>query len=191
MLLVPGQSVTRALAMSVFAVGYALCKRPCQTMHALCWTTMFALLTDPTRAVYYRGEAVRDPYGRAIPRHAHGTVNLKRSCASSRRITEGIMELYGRIVDPKLLIRRINLTAARVRSAEYRNEPGIQLSLFEDPCRQAEEAEAARLERELRQQKAILQIRQKFGKNAILRGMSLEEGATAIERNGQIGGHKA
>jgi len=139
----------------------------------------------------YRGEIIYDHYGRSVPKYAHGTVNLKRSCASSRRITEGIMELYSRIVDPKLLIRRINLTAARVRSAEHRNETGIQLSIFEDPRQQAEEAEVIRLERELRQQKAILHIRQKFGKNAILRGMSLEEGATAIERNGQIGGHKA
>ncbi len=139
----------------------------------------------------YKGEIIYDHYGRSVPKYAHGTVNLKRSCASSKRITEGIMELYRRIVDPKLLIRRINLTAARVRPAEREAGWGIQCSLFDDPCQQGEEAEDIRLERELRQQKAILHIRQKFGKNAILRGMSLEEGATAVERNGQIGGHKA
>ncbi len=136
----------------------------------------------------YTGEIIYDHYGRSVPKYAHGTVNLKRSCASSRQITRGILELYGRIVDPRLLIRRINLTAARVRPSDRDMGGGVQLSLFDEPWQQAEEA---RLERELRQQKAILHIRQKFGKNAILRGMSLEEGATAIERNEQIGGHKA
>ena len=101
------------------------------------------------------------------------------------------MDLYRRIVDPKLLIRRINLTAARVRSTDCEERGGIQLSIFDDLPQQTDEAEQACIERELRQQKAILQIRKKFGKNAILRGMSLEEGATAIERNDQIGGHKA
>ena len=101
------------------------------------------------------------------------------------------MELYSRIVDPQLLIRRIDLTAAKVRPENREEGQGTQLSLFNDPCQQAEEAETARMDRELRQQKAILHIRQKFGKNAILRGMSLEDGATAVERNSQIGGHKA
>ena len=139
----------------------------------------------------YTGEIIYDHYGRSVPKYAHGTVNLKRSCASSKRITEGIMDLYSRIVDPKLLIRRINLTAARVRTADHEDGLGIQLSLFDDLRQQTESVEEACIERELRQQKAILQIRKKFGKNAILRGMSLEEGATAVERNGQIGGHKA
>ena len=139
----------------------------------------------------YTGEVVSDAYGRAIPKHAHGTVNLKRSCASARRITEGVMELYERIVDPSLLIRRLNLTAAKVRTAEREAAIGEQLSLFEDAEQSDERNETDRLDRELRQQRAILSIRKKFGKNAILRGMNLEEGATAIERNGQIGGHKA
>lgn len=139
----------------------------------------------------YTGEVVSDGYGRAVPKSAHGTFNLQRSCASAKRITQGIVELYERIVDPRLLVRRLNLTAARVRPAGSAEPQWTQLSLFDDPVRREEEGETARLERELRQQKAILQIRQKFGKNAILRGMSLEEGATARERNGQIGGHKA
>ncbi len=146
---------------------------------------------DSLRDGTYTGEIIYDHYGRSVPKYAHGTVNLKRSCASSRRITEGIMDLYRRIVDPKLLIRRINLTAARVRPADCEGGGGIQLSIFDDLPQQTDEAEQACIERELRQQKAILQIRKKFGKNAILRGMSLEEGATAIERNDQIGGHKA
>ena len=138
----------------------------------------------------YTGEVVSDCYGRVVPKQAHGTVNLNRSCASGKRITEGLMELYRQIVNPKLLIRRLNLTAARVRSAEEEKTFGAQLSLFEDLEEKTEE-ETARLDRELRQQKAILQIRKKFGKNAILKGMNFEEGATAVERNGQIGGHKA
>ena len=101
------------------------------------------------------------------------------------------MTLYEKIVDPGLLIRRLNLTAAGVRPVGTVGGDCVQLSLFEDQTQKAEEAETIRLERELRQQKAILAIRHKFGKNAILRGMSLEEGATAMERNGQIGGHKA
>lgn len=139
----------------------------------------------------YGGEVVSDGYGRAVPKQAHGTVNLKRSCASAKRITEGIMALYEQIVDPRLLIRRLNLTAARVKSALVVDPEPVQMSLFDDPVQKAEEKENVRLERELRQQKAILHIRRKFGKNAILRGMSLEDGATAMERNGQIGGHKA
>ncbi len=139
----------------------------------------------------YEGEIVSDHYGRAVPKQAHGTVNLKRCCSSSRRMTEAVMELYRRIVDPRLLVRRLNLSATRVRKPKTVENEVIQLSLFDDPIQKDEEAEIARLERELRQQKAILHIRQKFGKNAILRGMNLEEGATAIERNGQIGGHKA
>lgn len=139
----------------------------------------------------YSGEVVSDAYGRAVPKQAHGTVNLKRSCASAKRITEGIMELYKQIVDPGLLVRRLNLTAARVRPPERDAGYGKQLSLFEDSMTEAEEEETERLDKEMRRQKAILSIRNKFGKNAILKGMSLEEGATAIERNGQIGGHKA
>ena len=139
----------------------------------------------------YTGEVVWDPYGRAVPKQAHGTVNLQRCCSSAKRITEGVMTLYEKIVDHRLLIRRLNLTAAGVRPVGTAGGECVQLSLFEDQTQKAEEAETIRLERELRQQKAILAIRHKFGKNAILRGMSLEEGATAIERNGQIGGHKA
>ena len=139
----------------------------------------------------YDGEVVSDHYGRAIPKQAHGTVNLQYCCASARRITEAVMSLYKQIVNSQLLVRRLNLTAARVKPSHGEMYQAVQLSLFEDPVQKAEEAEKVRLERELRQQEAIVSIRRKFGKNAILRGMSLEAGATAVERNGQIGGHKA
>ena len=139
----------------------------------------------------YRGAVVLDHYGRAVPKHAHGTVNLSRCCSSTKLIMDGIMELYKRIVDPQLLIRRINLTAARVIPRESTMPKELQLSLFEDPQQEEEQQQTAQLERELRRQQAVLQIRKKFGKNAILKGMNLQEGATAAERNQQIGGHKA
>ena len=101
------------------------------------------------------------------------------------------MELYDRIVDPKLLVRRINLTAARVRAEQMESQSQTfeQLDLFSDL--QQQEEENAALEREKRRQQALLHIKKKYGKNAIVKGMNLEEGATAMDRNKQIGGHKA
>ena len=145
---------------------------------------------ESLRGGFYTGEVVADAYGRGVPKQAHGTVNLAESCASSRRITESLMELYRQIADPRLLVRRLNLTAARVRPRGA-GEEMEQLSLFDEGLQRAQEGKTMGLERELQQQKAILSIRKKFGKNAIVRGMNLEKGATAMERNGQIGGHKA
>lgn len=134
----------------------------------------------------YTGPVVLDPYGRKIPRHAHGTANLRRQTASTRQIVEAVMELYGQIVDPKLLVRRINLTAAQVvREGDVCQSNG-QLDLFSDA-----QAEEMALEREKRRQQAVIRIRGKYGKNAILKGMNFQEGATARERNRQIGGHRA
>ena len=103
------------------------------------------------------------------------------------------MELFDRVVDPALLVRRINLTAAHVISegAVPEEAPYTQLDLFSDGEDRRQREEAAALEREKRRQQAVLRIKKKFGKNAILRGMNLEEGATARDRNRQIGGHKA
>ena len=148
-------------------------------------------LKDPQRCKAYRGEVATDFYGRKVPKHAHGTVNLDRKTASTKRITEAVMALYDRIVDPALLVRRVNLVANRITrenmacpESEFR-----QLDLFADPAKQ--EAEEAELEREKRRQKAVIGIRKKYGKNAILKGMNFEEGATTVDRNRQIGGHKA
>ncbi len=139
----------------------------------------------------YDGETVIDHYGREIPKHAHGTANLKRYCSSTNLIMEAVMELYERIVDPRLPVRRINLAATHVIPEEQLSSQhvGEQLSLFEEVEDQQEQE--AQLQRERRRQEAVLQIRKKFGKNAILKGMNLEEGATAVQRNEQIGGHKA
>ena len=147
-------------------------------------------LSDPERMKQYRGEVVRDPYGRAIPKHAHGSVNLGQRTASTRLITDAVMELYDRITDPALLVRRVNLVAARIiPEREVPREPVQQLDLFTDYA--AQEKEEADLEREKRRQQAVLTIRKKYGKNAILKGMNYQEGATTRDRNAQIGGHKA
>lgn len=152
-------------------------------------------LADPEIRKKYSGPVTVDHYGRKIPKHSHGTANLPRLNSSTAMITEAVMALYDRVVDPKLLVRRINLTAARVvpEGALAGEEPMVQMDLFSDTeARQKrKEEEDAALEKEKRRQQAVLHIRKKYGKNAILKGMNLEEGATAVDRNRQIGGHKA
>ncbi len=152
-------------------------------------------LANPQIRKAYKGPVTRDHYGRSVPKHAHGTVNLKRKTSSARLITDAVMELYEQIVDQRLLIRRVYLTANHVEeeSAERTAEAYEQLTLFTDyeALQKQRDEEEAELEREKRMQKAMLDIKRKFGKNAILKGMNLEEGGTTVERNGQIGGHKA
>ncbi len=151
-------------------------------------------LTDPERRKAYRGIVDTDHYGRQVPRHAHGTVNLPGFNSSTTLITEAVMGLFDRITDPNLLVRRLNIVACRVRPEHMAAEEGefTQLDLFADP-REEERKQKQREEmrREKRRQQAVLTIKKKYGKNAILKGMNLEEGATAVDRNGQIGGHKA
>ena len=183
-----------------------------------------------TNAPNFRGQITMDRYGRRVPKHAHGSVNLSCHTSSTKLIMDAVMELYDRIVDSGLLIRRINLVANHVEresltasGTDYR-----QVSLFDEPeagidlwsfsnlidvfqslrgklqgtliiishqeriLQIAEEAAEARAAaRERRRQRAVLQIRKKYGKNAILKGMNFEEGATTRDRNAQIGGHKA
>lgn len=129
----------------------------------------------------YDGEVVRDWYGRDVPKPAHGSINLGRQTSSTTAILEAVMQLFDRIVDRKLLVRRMYVVANH--TVDESAMDGIQLDLFEEP----REDDA----RERRRQEAILAIKKKFGKNAILKGMNFEEGATAIERNKQVGGHKA
>lgn len=152
-------------------------------------------LTDPKRSGSYRGEVTKDRYGRNIPKHAHGTENLGCFTSSTRQILDAVLALYDRIIDEKLLIRRVYLTANHVMpETEVKREPvAEQLDLFTDyaALEQKRQKEQQELEREKRLQHAMLDIKKKFGKNAILKGMNLCEGATAKERNDQIGGHKA
>ena len=143
----------------------------------------------------YKGEVTIDRYGRKVPKHAHGTANLEKKTSSTRLIINAVMDLYDRVVDENLLVRRITITANKLvdeKSVKQEDEYQ-QLDLFNDyealKKKQAEEEE--KLERERRMQEAMLSIKKKFGKNAVLKGMNLEEGATAKDRNEQIGGHKA
>lgn len=144
----------------------------------------------------YRGAITKDHYGRDVPVHAHGTQNLERYTSSSKEIVKATGELFDRIADKKLLVRRLNVVAAHVIPEDKvpQAEDAVeQLDLFTDyAAKQAEqEKKDAELARERKRQEAMLAIKRKFGKNAILKGMNLEEGATARDRNEQIGGHKA
>lgn len=152
-------------------------------------------LTNPKIGSIYHGAVTTDRYGRRTPKDAHGTINLKRKTSSTHLITDAIMELYERITDKNLLIRRITIAVNKVipESEIPQENESVQLSLFEDPYErmQKEQEEEDALAQEKRMQEAILGIKKKYGKNAILKGMSLQEGATAKDRNAQVGGHKA
>ena len=145
-------------------------------------------LTDPK--IGYTGPVTTDPYGRAIPKPATGSVRLGRHTASARCIVDAVLGLFDRIVDPRLLIRRLTLTANHVLPNHLVPREGEweQLDLFShgEPTQQ----NPLREEREQRRQEAVLQIKRKYGKNAILKGMNYLDGATARERNGQVGGHR-
>ena len=156
-------------------------------------------LEDPGIRKKYKGEIAKDWYGRKVPKQAHGSINLGRMMSSTNRIIDAVMELYDRIVDPVLLVRRMYVVANHVvaedlaRKEREVSEENRQLDLFTDPAEEdrqrAEEEEE--LDREHRRQEAVLEIRKKYGKNAILKGTNFMDGATARERNAQIGGHRA
>ena len=147
-------------------------------------------LTNPE--VRYTGEVVRDAYGREIPKHAHGTANLEGHSSSSKEFVEAVLQLYDRIVNQELLVRRVTIAACHVIAQDAVKKEPKQLDLFtdaEESEKQRKKAEARRKEKQL--QKAILQIQKKYGKNAVLKGTNLLEGATMKERNNQVGGHRA
>ncbi len=152
-------------------------------------------LTNPEIRRKYHGEVTTDRYGRHVPKHAHGTANLSCQTSSTKLIMKAVEELYDRIINPDLLVRRITVVASRVvpESEAEQKEVFEQLDLFTDyqALEQEREQEKKELDKEKRIQKAILDIQKKYGKNAVLKGMNFEEGATTRERNGQIGGHKA
>lgn len=150
-------------------------------------------LQDPERRKQYHGAVTRDPYGREIPRHAHGTANLEMSTDSAKALIDAASSLFDRIVNQGLLIRRLNLTAVRVLPIGSVEDAHSceQLDLFSNfgPGAEARKRQDAALARERKIQAAMLDIKKKYGKNAILKGMNLEDGATARERNRQVGGH--
>ena len=183
------QEMADAMALSLFA------KRMVTDQLVLSINYDTANLTDPNRRSRYTGPVTTDYYGRAVPKHAHGTENLPRQTSSSSLIMEAAIRIYDRITNPDLLIRRITLVTNHVvaESQVTVKTEAVQLDLFTDY--EAEErqrkTEEEAMEKERRLQAAQLNIKSRFGKNAILRGMSYTEGATAKSRNAQIGGHKA
>ncbi len=152
-------------------------------------------ITDVNRRNAYKGEIKTDFYGRQVPKHARGSANIGRHTSSTRLILDAVSEVFDRIIDKNLLVRRINLTANHViPENEVDNSPqNEQLSLFEnyEEKEKKRAEEDAMLEKERHMQYALVSIKQKYGKNAILKGMNFKEGATAKDRNRQIGGHKA
>ena len=153
-------------------------------------------LTRPEIREKYHGEITTNYYGKAVPKHAHGTFNFDKPTSSSKLIMDGTAELYDRIVNPDLLVRRLSLVTNHVipeSVAAEQNRVPQQLDLFTDyeALEKQKQEEKAKRDKERRLQETQLKIKQRFGKNAILRGLNFEEGATAKERNKQIGGHKA
>ena len=151
-------------------------------------------LADPMFRRYYQGEIVRDYYGREVPKHAHGTANLPKHTGSSSVIIDAAIALYDSIVDKSLLVRRVTVSANNILSeaaVEKRKKPE-QLDLFTDieEMEKKRKEEDAAYKKEKQLQKAILHIHKKYGKNALLKGMNLLEGATMRDRNEQVGGHK-
>ena len=152
-------------------------------------------LTDPKIKRIYDGEITTDFYGRPVPKHAHGTINIDHKTSSTKILTDKILELYDRIIDFRLYVRRINICANKVINEDlaFEEEPKVQqFDLFTDydsiNKKIKEERKKEIKEREL--QHALLDIKKKYGKNAILKGMNLEEAATTIQRNEGVGGHK-
>lgn len=147
-------------------------------------------LKDKTISNYYKGEIKEDRYGRNVPKPAHGTINLDHYTSSTRIITENTIKLYDNIIDRNLLIRKVNISANKVLNEnKIPNESCEQIDLFTD-YRKVEK-EKQREEKEINIQRTIIKIKNKYGKNAILKGMNFENGATTIQRNSQVGGHKA
>ena len=144
-----------------------------------------------SRNINYNGEVTTDHYGRKVPKHAHGTINIDHYTSSTKIIMDSVMELYERIINKELLTRRINVTANNVLNAsEAENKNSFeQIDLFTDYHQKKQEQLEEKKERNL--QKAVISIKSKYGKNAIIKGMNLQEAGTTIDRNSQVGGHRA
>lgn len=142
----------------------------------------------------YTGPITKDPYGREVPKHSHGTININHKTSSSKVIMEHMLELYERITNKNLLIRRITMVASNVTDENQANKKPVyeQFNLFTDYQEQEEKMEKQKEDEiiDKKIQKVMLDIKKKYGKNSILKGMNYEEGGTTIDRNGQIGGHK-
>ena len=151
-------------------------------------------LTNPQIARLYNGDITIDNYGRSVPKHSHGTINIDHMTSSTKIITNEVIKLYDRITNPILLVRRINLTACNLVDEDYKeNKVAVeQLDIFTnyETFNKQKEKNIKEEQDEKKIQKTLLDIKRKYGKNAILKGMNLEEGATAKDRNEEVGGHK-
>ena len=151
-------------------------------------------LTTPDNQKRYKGAVTTDLYGRKVPKSAHGSINLGKYTSSTKQIMEAITQLYEQIVDKNLTVRRMYVVANHVIYERDVPKKGyVQMDFFTDydALEKQQQAEEKELAKEKEIQKALLSIKKKYGKNAILKGMNFEEGATTMERNGQVGGHKA
>ena len=148
---------------------------------------------ENTKNSDYKGEIILDRYGRNIPKQAHGSENIGRYTSSTKLIAAAVMRLFERIVDKNLSVRRIYVVANHTVDESTVKEPSEQLDLFMDfeTIEKQKAQEDDELQKEKSLQKAVISLQKKFGKNSVLKGMNLKEGATTIQRNGQIGGHKA
>jgi DNA polymerase V len=151
-------------------------------------------LTDPVISKKYGGEVTLDVYGRKVPKSSHGTINLDYRTSSTKVLTRKCVELFDKIVDKDLLVRKINITACNLEDESKANNDVVheQLDLFSNNLSESLENEKEKEQQkdELALQRTLLDIKNKYGKNAILKGMNLEDGATTIDRNSQVGGHK-
>lgn len=153
-------------------------------------------LSDPDRAAAYSGEITTDYYGRQVPKPAHGSMNLSGYTSSSSEIISAAASLFDQIVDRSLLVRRMYLVTNHVvdeNKVQQESSAPVQLDLFTDydAMQKEKEVKEEKLAKERRIQETLLDIKKRFGKNAILKGLNFEDGATAKDRNQQIGGHKA
>ncbi len=152
-------------------------------------------LTDPKRRRAYKGEITTDFYGREVPKHAHGTANTENYTSSTAELINEVVQLFDKIVDPDLLIRRINISVNKLLLEDKapKDEAFEQLDLFTDyeSRDKAEKRKKTEMKKEKSLQNAMISLKNRYGKNAVLRGTNLREGATTVDRNNQIGGHKA
>lgn len=150
-------------------------------------------LTDPEIRKAYKGPIKNDYYGRKAPKSVHGSVRFDRPTASSRKIMQAVSDLFGRLVDPILLVRRMSIGAGNIMTEKEATQrfAAEQLDLFSDLSSEEKKDSPEEEAKEKKLQEAILSIKDRYGRNAVLRGMNYQEGATARERNEQIGGHRA
>ena len=149
---------------------------------------------DPKIYKLYKGKTTTDAYGRIKPKSSHGSINLDSYCSSTKLIIDAVMELFDDIVDKNLLIRRINISANNIIAEEeiVKERQISQLNLFTDYKKVEKEKKKEKIElsKERKIQETILDIKEKYGRNAVLKGVNLEDGATTLDRNKQIGGHR-